>query len=56
MGFLKIFGIVLKYDESKKYFKIIRDNFVKYVIRELKKDMSVNNHYLVLNLNFIKYI
>ena len=37
MGFLKIFGIVLKYDESKKYFKIIRDNFVKYVIRELKK-------------------
>ena len=37
MGFLKIFGIVLKYDESKKYFKIIKDNFVKYVIRELKK-------------------
>ena len=37
MGFLKIFGIVLKFDESKKYFKIIRDNFVKYVIRELNK-------------------
>ena len=37
MGFLGIFGLVLKFDESKKYFKIIRDNFVKYVIRELKK-------------------
>ena len=37
MGFLNIFGLVLKFDESKKYFKIIRDNFVKYVIRELKK-------------------
>ena len=37
MGFLTIFGIVLKYDESKKYFKIIKDNFVNYVIRELKK-------------------
>ena len=37
MGFLKIFGIVLKYDESKKYFKIIKDNFVNYVIKELKK-------------------
>ena len=37
MGFLKVFGLVLKFDESKKYFKIIRDNFVKYVIRELKK-------------------
>ena len=37
MGFLNIFGIVLKFNESKKYFKIIRDNFVKYVIRELKK-------------------
>ena len=37
MGFLNVFGLVLKYDESKKYFKIIKDNFVKYVIRELKK-------------------
>ena len=37
MGFLNVFGLVLKFDESKKYFKIIRDNFVKYVIRELKK-------------------
>jgi len=37
MGFLGVFGLVLKFDESKKYFKIIRDNFVKYVIRELKK-------------------
>ena len=37
MGFLKVFGIVLKFDESKKYFKIIKDNFVNYVIRELKK-------------------
>ena len=37
MGFLNVFGIVLQFDESKKYFKIIRDNFVKYAIRELKK-------------------
>ena len=37
MGFLGVFGLVLKFEESKKYFKIIRDNFVKYVIRELKK-------------------
>ena len=37
MGFLNVFGLVLKFDESKKYFKIIKDNFVKYVIRELKK-------------------
>ena len=37
MGFLKVFGIVLKFDESKKYFKTIKDNFVNYVIKELKK-------------------
>ncbi len=37
MGFLSIFGIVLQFNESKKYFKIIKDNFVKYVIRELQK-------------------
>ena len=37
MGFLSVFGIVLQYIESKQYFKIIKDNFVKYVIRELKK-------------------
>ena len=37
MGFLKVFGIVLRFDESKKYFKLIKDNFINYVIRELKK-------------------
>ena len=37
MGFLNVFGMVLQFLESKKYFKIIKDNFVKYVIRELKK-------------------
>ena len=37
MGFLNVFGLVLQFLESKKYFKIIKDNFVKYVIRELKK-------------------
>ena len=37
MGFLSVFGLVLQFLESKKYFKIIKDNFVKYVIRELKK-------------------
>ena len=37
MGFLSVFGIVLQFLESKPYFKIIKDNFVKYVIRELKK-------------------
>ena len=37
MGFLGVFGLVLQFLESKKYFKIIKDNFVKYVIRELQK-------------------
>ena len=37
MGFLKIFGIVLQFDESQKYFKIIKDNFINYVIKILKK-------------------
>ena len=37
MGFLSVFGRVLQFNESKKYFKIIKDNFVKYVIRELQK-------------------
>ena len=37
MGFLSVFGIILQYIESKQYFKIIKDNFVKYVIRELQK-------------------
>jgi hypothetical protein len=37
MGFLHVFGLVLKFDESKKYFKIILVSFVKYVMRELKK-------------------
>ena len=37
MGFLNVFGIVLQFNESKQFFKIIKDNFVKYVIRELQK-------------------
>ena len=37
MGFLKIFGIVLQFNESQKYFKIIKDNFINYVIKILKK-------------------
>ena len=37
MGFLSVFGIILQYIESKQFFKIIKDNFVKYVIRELQK-------------------
>ena len=37
MGFLNVFGIVLQFNESKQFFKIIKDNFVKYVIRELNK-------------------
>ena len=36
MGFLKIFGIPLSFNESIKYHKIIRDNFVNFVIRALK--------------------
>ena len=36
MGFLKIFGIPLSFNESIKYHKIIRDNFVSFVIRALK--------------------
>ena len=43
MAFLCIFGIVFEYDESKKYFKIVRDNFVKYVIREITKKYSCRN-------------
>ena len=37
MGFLNVFGIVLQFNESKQFFKIIKDNFVKYVIREFNK-------------------
>ena len=37
MGFLSVFGIVLQYLQSRQFFKIIKDNFVKYVIRELQK-------------------
>ena len=36
MGFLKIFGIPLSFIESIKYHKIIKDNFVNFVIRALK--------------------
>ena len=41
MGFLNVFGIVLQFNESKQFFKIIKDNFVKYVIRELNKRVIV---------------
>lgn len=54
MGFLNIFGLVLKFDESKKYFKIIRDNFVKYVIRELKKDIFVKKLCSAMSSSFTK--
>ena len=42
MGFLKIFGKALDFYESEKYFKIIKDNFVKYVIHAFKEITSTN--------------
>ena len=43
MGFLKIFGIPLSFIESLKYHKIIRDNFVNFVIKALKS-VTINKH------------
>jgi len=40
MGFLNIFGRVLEYDESKPFFKIIKDNFIDLVINALKKETN----------------
>lgn len=40
MGFLNIFGRVLEYDESKPFFKIIKDNFIEVVINALKSEQS----------------
>ena len=38
MAFLSIFGRVLEYDESKPFFKIIKDNFIEVVINALKSE------------------
>ena len=43
MGFLKIFGIPLSFIESIKYHKVIKDNFVNFVIRSLKNDNENKN-------------
>ena len=43
MGFLKIFGIPLSFIESIKYHKMIKDNFVNFVIRSLKSDNENKN-------------
>lgn len=43
MGFLKIFGVPLSFIESTKYHKIIRDYFVKFVIRALK-NVTINKN------------
>ena len=43
MGFLKIFGIPLSFIESLKYHKIIRDNFVNFVIKALKS-VTINKN------------
>jgi glutamate--cysteine ligase catalytic subunit len=40
MAFLSIFGRVLEYDESKPFFKIIKDNFIEVVINALKSEKS----------------
>ena len=40
MAFLSIFGRVLEYDESKPFFKIIKDNFIEVVINALKAEKS----------------
>ena len=42
MGFLKIFGKALDFYESEKYFKIIKDSFVKYVIHAFKEIKTKN--------------
>ena len=38
MGFLKIFGRALEYDESKPFHKIIKDAFVKYTIQTIQNE------------------
>ena len=40
MAFLIIFGRVLEYDESKPFFKIIKDKFIEVVINALKSEKS----------------
>ena len=40
MAFLSIFGRVLEYDESKPFFKIIKDKFIEVVINALKSEKS----------------
>ena len=44
MGFLKIFGIPLSFIESLKYHKIIRDNFVNFVIKALKNNNTIQKN------------
>ena len=43
MGFLKILGTTLNYNDSRKHFKSIKDNFVKYVIAHLNSLKNQKN-------------
>ena len=54
MGFLKIFGIPLSFIESIKYFKIIRDNFVNFVIKALKNNNIKKNPLVGYEFEFHK--
>ena len=38
MGFLKIFGRALEYEESKPYHEIIKKSFIKYTIETIKNE------------------
>ena len=56
MAFLSIFGRVLEYDESKPFFKIIKDNFIEVVINALKSEKSCRDPLFGFEFEFQKII
>lgn len=65
MGFLKVFGRALRYEESKQYHKIIKDNAVEAIIYSIRKEKKCSPQFgyevnitsinsLIISLNFIK--
>ena len=56
MAFLSIFGRVLEYDESKPFFKIIKDNFIEVVINALKSEKSCRYPLFGFEFEFQKII
>lgn len=38
MGFLKVFGKALRYEESKEFHKIVKDNAVELILYSIQKE------------------